>query len=751
MRFRILLLLPACLLAVPIAAAAQGFGAWTTMLSVRTFKDLLATEQSIWCATGEAGLLRYDRAADRYDVIRRVPGGLASNDLTALALDGRGQLWVGTRSSGVSRLAADGSRWDVINVLDGLPIDSVQVVEAQGDTVWIGAGPGIALWNGNEISGSLPDGNTLSYDTTFTAAPITGIAVLGDTVWVSSRRGVGFARLSTGLTDWRRANLGIPGVDIDGLASDGVHLLAQAAGFAYRWNGAQWLFEGFPVFNPVWTLIDDAGVVVAVTVNGTYTFDGTQFVQVPDSPSALGYNEVEVTIDSSGVIAAADGAGLLLQTVPAPWPRRPPPEGPPGNLLNSVLVDGPRVYVTAWVDGVGRYDGQTWRNWLPEPCLGPCDTTFVETSFAFATLADKQGRKWMSFWSTAIEQFYDNDSPPRFTHRFRVGSLDSALHTFAKSSVVDSAGRVWLGLDTRNSSITPIALDLYDSSGVFIRNFNPNNQVGMSGTLVHSLTVSRNRRLWIGYAGRGVDFVEIDDPPRFNADNLLFVPLLSTTGLEVRGIAASGDSIWMLTPSELRRYSATSNASAQPVQTIALTGAGGSSQFTTHPLEVGPDGSVWAGTLNGVYRFRPGVSTSTPDRYTTANSPLAHNEVRSIDVDPRTGVAWIATAAGLSRFDPGYVAPPEPALPALHITVYPNPSRLTLAGLQLRIAGEAGSYHGTIYDIGGRRVREFFAPANHAVFWDGRDADGRLVQPGIYFVRAEAGGRTAVSRIALVQ
>jgi len=758
MMYRILLLLPACLLALPLTATAQGAGAWTTMLRVRTFADMLATRDTVWCATGEGGLLRYRRAADTYDVVRRTPNGLASNRLTSLARDARGRLWVGTLSNGVSRLSADGSRWDAVNVLDGLPIDSVSVLEAQGDTVWIGAGPGIALWNGDEISGALPDGNTISYDTTFTGAPITGIAVLGDTIWVSSRRGVGFARLSTGLTDWRRVSAGMPQLDVVALASDGANLLALSAGFPYRWNGAQWVQVGYPipVFNSTWTLIDDAGVVMAVTLNGTFTYGASGFTEIPGSPAASAVGQVEVTIDSNGVITAADAGGLLLQPIPVPavdrtlgagptWTRRPPPPGPPGNNINSVMVYGSLVYVTTFEEGVGRWDGSEWRIWEPGVCQAGCDTTFLESRFAFGTLADKQGRKWMSFWSACIQQFDDQSSPPIFQRKFE----GQNLHTFGKSAAVDSSGRVWIGLDTNNSTVTPIALDLYDSSGVFIRNFNPGTQPGTSGSLVHTLTVSRNRRLWVGYDDRGVDFVVLNDP--FDPATLTFVPLLSTTGLEVRGIAAHGDSLWMLTPSELRRYSATANTSAQPLQVISLTGAGGSAQFTTQPLEVGPDGSVWAGTLNGVYRFRPGVPVSTPDRYTTSNSPLAHNEVRTIDVDPLTGVAWIATAAGLSRFDPGYVPPSPPPLPELDITVYPNPALLHGGGMQLRLSGQGSSYRGAIYDIAGRRVREFTVATNGGVFWDGRNESGVLVDPGIYFVRAEAGGRSAVARIALVQ
>ena len=65
------------------------------------------------------------------------PGGLASNAVTSLAYDRSGRLWAGTAGMGVSRLSADGARWDLVNAFDGLPSDSVTVVRADGDTIWI--------------------------------------------------------------------------------------------------------------------------------------------------------------------------------------------------------------------------------------------------------------------------------------------------------------------------------------------------------------------------------------------------------------------------------------------------------------------------------------------------------------------------------------------------------------------------------------------------------------------------------------
>ncbi len=66
-------------------------------------------------------------------------------------------------------------------------------------------------------------------------------------------------------------------------------------------------------------------------------------------------------------------------------------------------------------------------------------------------------------------------------------------------------------------------------------------------------------------------------------------------------------------------------------------------------------------------------------------------------------------------------------------------------------AGAAASAR--IVDAAGRSVRELVAPASAGgtaeLAWDGRDAAGRPVAPGVYFARLEAGGRTAAARMVV--
>jgi ligand-binding sensor domain-containing protein len=725
------------LIGVTLFASLAGFeiasaaGAWQTFQRVVSTTDLLATSESLWVATGEAGLLLHDSTTQAWTAWRRDPAGIASNALTALARDPSGRLWVGTAGSGISRLAADGASWDRVDILDGLPVNSVTVLAAVGDTMWIGTTGGIALWNGNEISGSLPDPNTVSFDTTFSNFSINGIAQHGGDLWLSTPTGIGRARLSTGLTDWREENRGLLAIEPKAIVSDGVDLFALAFDRVYRYVDTVWVWTGHPA--SVHRLREDGGVVLTSGVEGVQRWNGSGWTTISGAPV---FNATEPAIAPDGEIFVAFRDTVYQQTPTGPWARIPALEGPPNNDLINVDVDGPRVYVTTYDDGVGRFDGSKWRYWLPGGCGGGCDTTFRNPQYTFTLLVHSQGRKWIASWDQAIEHFDDLATPPDFDHHFIPGGLDSSRHTWGKAALEDRDGNVWIGMETNCKGCSghePMGLEYYAADGRYLGNFR-------NGRLVHDLAQSANGRIWVGYDGPfGAEFFTL-------SGDTTFVPLAETGGLTVRGVAVYGDSVWFLTPSSLIRFSTFATGGDNDQQT--LSHPGGIAQLATRTLAVSANGTVWVATDAGLLAYHPGGGFEVFD---ITNSPLVSNEVRALRVDAATGALWIATAAGLQRYDPNYQPPPPTRLPRLRIRVYPNPVTINGLGFELKLSGDASSYRGEVYDIHGRRLNQFTAPANGRVVWDGRDEDGKLVRPGVYFVRAEGGGSEAVARVVLLR
>jgi hypothetical protein len=83
----------------------------------------------------------------------------------------------------------------------------------------------------------------------------------------------------------------------------------------------------------------------------------------------------------------------------------------------------------------------------------------------------------------------------------------------------------------------------------------------------------------------------------------------------------------------------------------------------------------------------------------------------------------------------------------------PNPFRTETTLRFHARAGDAASFE--IVDVSGRRVLGhdlgILPGASTDWVWDGRDAGGRAVAPGAYFVRAKLGDRTVVTRLLRVR
>jgi hypothetical protein len=731
-------------LLVMLPAVAGASGAWQTHIRVKTFTDLVVTSGAVWCATGESGLLRFDRATHTFAVITREPGTIASNHLTSLAFDRVGRLWVGTLEAGVSRLAADGTDWELVNAFDGLPVDSVTAITVAGDTLWIGTRRGIALWDGRQVLGSLPDGNTVSFDTTFAIPAISGIVQMGDTLWLSTPRGIGFARASTNLSDWRQVNAGLPDLEVDHMASNGRDLLATSNGVVYQWrpDSLKWLSTGLGF---VHQLTSDYGEVLAASDLGTYRWTSFGFVQIPNGPTG----DAVPSIDPTGTTRySGASAGLREEPAsPGTWTLYTP-SGPPGNGYSNIVIDNSRVYAATRSEGIGRWDETSWRAWLPVFCTGPCPNDFRIPTEVFAMLADgstlhPSGQIWVACWQFAVDRFDDSADPPLFTH-YWVNNGDDLRHTLGFGAAADSDGGRWFGMDTNNLGVVqPLGLDYYDATGAHAGTWGPGTPVGslVRGGKIRAITVDKGKRIWVGYAGAansGVDnFSGLPVSP--NTD---FKTVPNTSNLDIWALVAHGDSIWVLTDHDLRRISRTTGRLAG---SSLSTPAG--RPLGMRLMDVAPNGDVFVGSEEGVRWYRGG---GTSQDFTTANSPLASNDVRAIAVDRRTGVVWFGTAEGLNRFDPGYQPPSLPVGVEDSLRVYPNPATLTGAGLQLRLVGASAGYSGGIYDLRGRLLHRFSTAHEGQIFWDGRDDDGVQVRPGIYFVRAEGGGRVARARFALL-
>ncbi len=105
-------------------------------------------------------------------------------------------------------------------------------------------------------------------------------------------------------------------------------------------------------------------------------------------------------------------------------------------------------------------------------------------------------------------------------------------------------------------------------------------------------------------------------------------------------------------------------------------------------------------------------------------------------------------AGSLAGVDAAGVAPRITPL----LTSVPNPFR---AGTELRFEARASApYELAIFDAAGGRVMGFRGIGQtgaNAVRWDGRDAQGRVLSPGVYYYRLVSGGGSESRRMVLLK
>ncbi len=736
-------LLACCALSLGVSSAMAS-GAWTTYLRVYTCNDLIATRDVVWMATGEAGLVRYLRNEDRFDSIVREPGALASNHVTALTFDRSGRLWAGTPGKGVSRLAANGRDWALVNAFDGLPSDSVTALFADGDTIWIGTSRGIALWDGRQIAGSVPDLGTPS---PFANNHVKGIVLLGDTLFVGTSSGVYLARLSQQLSTWSTVVTGLISTDIVAMATDGTEVFALANGASHRWNRSTGTWGVAGGNGSSRRMREDGGRIMTVSSLGMFRWAGSFWQAVTGSPGSApsGDGGVEITLDPDGVAFVTQSGQLLQQATPSWIARRPP--APSGNSITNIVVDSLSVYVNMPNFGFSRLRDGVWRNWeITTPWFG-VDTTFRFVGYPFSLQRDRFGRKWVGSWDASMARLDDSGPVPSVTHHFiPLAARDTlAKHTYGWASTMDRDGYLYFGFDTPDrGNVEPAGIDVYTPDGDWLINYR-SASTGILDNQVRALAIDKYDVLWAGFPSKGVAWTSIDSMgvdrrklPRFS------LPIAGFEALDIFGVETYGDSVWVLTTSSLRRIDARSKLS----RSILDIPAGPAPSGAVHPLDIARDGTVWVGSVDGVRAYTPGGGIQD---FKVGNSPLADNEVRVVRVDRATGAVWIGTAAGLHRYDPGYTPPPAPVLPRLNVSVYPNPIALTAAGFELRLRGDATAYEGEVIDLRGTRIRRFKADGNDRLVWNGRDDDGRLVPAGVYFIRARGDGAQVTRRVVVLR
>ena len=158
----------------------------------------------------------------------------------------------------------------------------------------------------------------------------------------------------------------------------------------------------------------------------------------------------------------------------------------------------------------------------------------------------------------------------------------------------------------------------------------------------------------------------------------------------------------------------------------------------------------WIGTFtNGVYLISADNMTQV-QHFTTDNSPLLSNTIKSIAINPTTGEVFFGTDNGLCSYVSD-ATETNTEMTTDNVWAYPNPVEPGYTGL-ITITGLSLNADIKILTANGAIVNEGHSNGGTYV-WDGCDQKGRRVASGIYMVATATskGEKGTVCKIAIVR
>jgi diguanylate cyclase (GGDEF)-like protein len=571
----------------------------------------------LWIGTQD-GLARYDgRATDVFRHRRDDPNSLGDNNVTALAEDSRGRIWIAHQATGVSRYEPSTQEFQHFSGSEaGLPSPRVQQLLVQGETLWLVTQTGhLVRWD--EGSSHFVAAGPATAATLPEISAITAHADGG--LWLGSRQGL-----------WRWSSQGQLSREVGG-PSGMISALAVGAG------GALWIGtarEGAWYRGP-------AGEVVRVALPGGED-------TVPEVLALLvdGRRRVWVGTDRGLMVVDAETHRVLG------WLRHDASnrQSLAADRVVSLLEtrDG-LVWAGTWVAGLSTHDHRTEAFVLLRG-FASADGSVGES--APAVVAGADGSFWAAVGLDGGLARLDGRGRILERYRHQPGNPGSLASDYIRTMVRGRDGEIWIGT-------ADAGLDRWRPGRPAFEHFVPRD--GDATTLpsleIRGIHLEENGNLWVGTMGTGIAVRcagcagfrrYVHDPG--NAAS--FPEDGATSFLRTRwgelwvGTRAHG--VLRLDDPETGRFS--------PVLGPGGTGGNVSHGAITY-LREEPDGTVWAATqgggLNRISRDASGAIVAITT--ITSEDGLSADAIGVVLPD-RFGKLWASTTRGLSRLDPGSLA-----------------------------------------------------------------------------------------------
>ena len=710
------------LLSMPIANAID----WTTYTDMNSASDLLYSRGLIWgCAPG--GAFAFYPSGSVAMKLTNIDG-LHGLELNTVEADSAGDLWFGAVNGTLNKFDSEGNfltyyfifeRQDIIDV----PL-AIFDLASDGDWMWIAREKGLSKFsiynNGGEIK------ENIEHMGPFTRLDVKAVCIDSDRVWFGTEQGIGYADKNSDFLPDGSIWTVFYEDSARGLGDFDIHSIISYDNFVYAATDSGVYYYDETINPAVWSLSGLGGLVVnklevggdtlfAATDNGPFYYSGGVWQQYnPDGYPGGKLNDIAYVRDLGLWVAFGDGG---LATYYGNWEMIYIP-GPRGQDYGNIAVRNDTLWALSYGirdqpgTAVNYFDGVNWRNFTAE-------NSGMTSDVFYSVTIDNNSNAWIGLWGQGVDMFnpydsswtnYNNNNSPL------IGLGSNEGYVVGTGLAVDDENNIWMGIYLAE-----------DPHAVFV--LSPDStwdEIQLSDNGLQSNTFLRikirgHKALFSTEQGfdlldYGTDIQDKTDDSwiHFDKSDGLYSSTILDSDIDESGY------IWIGTEGGLYFY----DPEFDWLDSLSLPFGYGPA---VKAIEIDGLGNKWIGTGSGLLKLSPDNDSWTA--YTTENSYLVNDNVLSLNMEQSSGLLWIGTGGGISRFDTGFE---KPSGNLSQIGVYPNPAGPRFSDKVYFSRVPYGAKI-SIYNIAGEKIIEFTGGTKGGTTsWDYRNSSGKSCAGGVY-------------------
>lgn len=743
-----------CILALvlaPLVSFAQEIrlSNWQTISSLYTVRSMDVDASGVCWAATTGGVVRFD-PKDRSIVEYRNVGALQSLDCSSIYCDRRSNdVYVGQVNGAIDVLRSDGTWSNIRDIRRATqyPRRSILAFTQLGDTLFIATEFGFVLWDSRkEIFIATVDRiGTLEEN-----SPVRSVVLHNDSIWVATNKGLAIAPLNVQTlrlpSVWRilGKDEGLDALDLSSCRSNGSDLVVTTARSLYSWRAGR--------FQKLIESTED--------INGLANIAGTWEVSTATSIiSQTATRKIRVAGVIKGFVAGAAGGQILrLLSVESlgfglvtsdDTVELAPIRCPSSNQFADLSIDTRGNLWVATDDNPGRgfggqgvswFDGNTWRT------ISTSNEPLLKSNNCYRVASVSDGSTWVGTWGRGALRCTPVDTGLvverySFENSSLCGVSGDSTYVLVSGAEIDRYGRTWLLNEQAANQLLAVR-----AAGQWVSKANCSNS---RENVVRHMAIDLNGTVWLG-GHQGLGLIAYNDRNTARTDDDLCNKLMSSNSqLPDNAISALAvdlnGALWVGTAKGLAVISApgaVTNSSVPYVRRVSIL----SSATVISDIYVDALNYKWISSTSGVYVLDPS-GTEVLATITSSNTPLLDDNVRCIAVDEESGLVYFGMIGGCSVARTSSMRP----LPTFELSCYPQPFSPTNDRLFV-IDGLAPDCDIKIMTVSGTMVTALQVRGRQAV-WDGTDASGSIVPPGVYIVSASSAsaGTAAVSKFAVTR